>query len=336
LGVPDLITTSGLDAREGEALWQYAMGEIFVPVTIDRVTDHLVGGAIRSHSVGRLMVAEVTSTAQHIRRAESHISRADKAYFQVAVVAGGAGRVTQDDRQAELHAGDCVVYETVRPFEWHFDAEWDVWVFSFPVGSVQLDEGKRRSLTARQLDGRAGVTGVVSRFLLDLANNIEHLSHEQSERVVAQASDLVVTLLSGSLNGDDAIRGCVQRSLMLRIKDYIEQRLSDPALRPSDIASAVNISTRYLHKLFEEEHRTVSLYIRERRLEQARRALLDSRLEDRSISTIAYGCGFGDLSGFNRAFKDAFAVTPKEIRSASAAQQSHWGLKPLSAAETIG
>jgi AraC-like DNA-binding protein len=123
---------------------------------------------------------------------------------------------------------------------------------------------------------------------------------------------------------------------MLRIKDYIEQRLSDPALRPSDIASAVNISTRYLHKLFEEEHRTVSLYIRERRLEQARRALLDSRLEDRSISTIAYGCGFGDLSGFNRAFKDAFAVTPKEIRSASAAQQSHWGLKPLSAAETIG
>jgi AraC-like DNA-binding protein len=45
---------------------------------------------------------------------------------------------------------------------------------------------------------------------------------------------------------------------MLRIKDYIDQRLRDPKLGPAEIAAAVNISTRYLHKLFEGEHQTVS------------------------------------------------------------------------------
>jgi AraC-like DNA-binding protein len=313
----DLVTTSGLRAGEGEALWHYAMGEIFVPVTIDRVTEGSgVGGSIRSHSIGRMMVAEVTATGQHIRRTDTHITKADNEYFQIALVAGGVGRVTQDGRQAELRAGDLVAYETIRPFEWHFDDAWDVWVFSLPLGSVRLTESERRLLTARRLDGSEGITGVVSRFLLDLAGHSEHIETEQSEQVLAQVSDLVVTLLSGSIEGGDAVRGCVQRSLMARIKDYINQRLTDPALGPGEIASAVNISTRYLHKLFEAEHHTVSLYVKERRLERSRRDLLDPRLADRSISTIAFGCGFGDLSGFNRAFKDAYRMSPSEMRSA--------------------
>ena len=39
----------------------------------------------------------------------------------------------------------------------------------------------------------------------------------------------------------------------------------------------------------------------------------------RPISAIAYSCGFGDLSGFNRAFKEAYGVSPRELRNASAA-----------------
>jgi len=74
---------------------------------------------------------------------------------------------------------------------------------------------------------------------------------------------------------------------------------------------------RYLHKLFEADHQTVSPYIKGLRLDRARRDLLDPRLAGRPISTIAYACGFGDLSGFNRAFKQAYAVSPKELRNAS-------------------
>jgi AraC-like DNA-binding protein len=234
------------------------------------------------------------------------------------VVANGVCRVGQDGRQAELHPGDCAVYETIRPFEWHFEDEWDVWVFTFPLGAVLLSESERRLVTAQRLDGRSGLTGVVSRFLLDLGRNIDAVPAAQSERVIAQAGDLVVTLLSGSLDGGDPVRGAVQRSLMFRIKDYIDQRISDPNLDPSEIAAAVNVSTRYLHKLFQAERRSVSQYVKECRLERSRRDLLDPRLAHRSISAIAFGCGFGDLSGFNRAFKDAHGISPSEMRSGHA------------------
>ncbi len=319
--VTTVLSTDEYLPHEREAYWRHVMSDTFAPVTIREMAEGDVSGSIRANWVGRLMVADVQSTGQDIRRTPRQISEADNAYFQVALVASGIGRVSQDDRQAELHPGDCVLYETTRPFQWLFDSDWDVWVFSLPSGSVRLSEHERRLISARTLDGTAGLTGVVSRFLLDLARHSDDLSAEQSERALAHASDLVVTLLSDRLNDTTTVRGAVQRSLMLRVKDYIDQRLTDPTLGPAEIAAAVNISTRYLHKLFEAEHHTVSLYIKGLRLDRARRDLLDPRLAARPISAIAYACGFGDLSGFNRAFKDAYAVSPTELRNASANTQ---------------
>ena len=312
-----VLSTGDLLPNEREAFWRHVMSDTFAPVAIREMAEGDVTGSIRGHWVGRLLVTDVQSTGQDIRRTPRLISEADNSYFQVAVVASGIGRVSQDDRQAVLHPGDCVLYETTRPFQWLFHSDWDVWVFSLPSESVRLSDSERRLISARRLDGTAGLTGVVSRFLLDLARHSEGLPAEQSERVLAHASNLVVALLSGRLDDSTRVRGAVQRSLMLRIKDYIHQRLADPALGPAEIAAAVNISTRYLHKLFEADQHTVSLYIKGLRLDRARRDLLDPRFAGRPISAIAYACGFGDLSAFNRAFKEAYAVSPKELRNAS-------------------
>ena len=254
------------------------MSETFVPLTVGEVGGDRFEGFIRANWVGRLMIAEIVSTAQDIQRTERLIRRADAEYFQVAMVARGVGRVVQDGREALLRPGDCAAYETTRPFRWIFDDDWDAWVFTFPRESVRLSEAERRLLTARRLDGRAGITGVVSRFLLDLGRNSELLSGEQAERVLAHGTDLVMTLLSGMAGDSDAVRSSVQRSLMLRIKDHIDHRLADPGLCPDQIAAAANISTRYLHKLFAAEHRTVSEYIRGLRLDRCRGDLLDPRL----------------------------------------------------------
>ena len=73
--------------------------------------------------------------------------------------------------------------------------------------------------------------------------------------------DLVVALLSAWGDDSEVVRTSVQRSLMLRIKDYIDRRLADPTLGPAEIAAAVNISTRYLHRLFAAEDRSVGQYV---------------------------------------------------------------------------
>src|SRR5215467_480658 len=314
--VTKALTTDGLRPAEREAFWRLAMSG-FRPVTIAKVGDGTFEGSIRTNRIGRLLVAQVRSTAQDIRRTPRDIDPSEEEYFHVLLVASGVGRVSQDDRHAEFHPGDWVAFDSFRPVQLLFESDWDAYALVFPRESVQLSESERRLMTARRMDGSAGLTGVVSRFLLDLARTSEHVSAAQSEPALLQASDLVASLLSDYADPGEAVRGCLQRTLMLRIKDYIGQRLCDPGLGPPEIAAAANISVRYLHKLFEAEHRSVSQYIKGLRLERSRRELLDPRLAGRPIAAVAFDCGFGALSGFTRAFKDAYGTSLRHLRTAS-------------------
>jgi AraC-like DNA-binding protein len=313
--VTTIVSTEGLASSEREAFWRQALSETFVPMTVGQVTQDRFQGSIRSDWIGRLMVAEVASTAQDVQRTSREISRTDAAYLQIGMMGRGVGRVAQDGREAVLGPGDYAVFETTRPFRWTFDGDWEVGVLTLPRGSVGLSQAESRLPTARRLDGQAGITGVVSRFLRDLGRHADCLSGRQSERVLADVTDLVMALLGDWVDDSDAVRSSVQRSLMLRIKEYIDRRLADPTLGPAEIAAAVNISTRYLHMLFAAEQRSVGQYIRGLRLERCRRNLLDPRLADQPVATIAFGWGFGDLSGFNRAFRATFGATPRELRA---------------------
>ena len=179
------ITTEGLPNADREAFWRSAISDTFVPVTVGRVSERDLHGAIRSDSIGRMGVATLTGTPQSILRTPKQISRIDRRCLLVGFLASGVARVEQDDRQAAVRAGDCVVYEPGRPYEWFFDDDWDLRLFALPLGSVQLTESERRLVTARPLSGRTGLTGVVSRFLLDLARHSELLPSAQSERLIA-------------------------------------------------------------------------------------------------------------------------------------------------------
>lgn len=100
-------TTNEVQPDERQAFWRHVMSDTFAPVTIREMAEGDVAGSIRGHWVGRLLVTHVQSTGQDIRRTPRLISEADNAYFQVAVVASGIGRISQDGRQAVLRPGDC-------------------------------------------------------------------------------------------------------------------------------------------------------------------------------------------------------------------------------------
>jgi AraC-like DNA-binding protein len=70
-----------------------------------------------------------------------------------------------------------------------------------------------------------------------------------------------------------------------------------------------------VRKLFEEEGTTFTEFVLESRLAQALQMLSDPRLAGRTISSIAFSLGFGDLSYFNRTFRRRFGAAPSEMRT---------------------
>lgn len=105
-----------------------------------------------------------------------------------------------------------------------------------------------------------------------------------------------------------------------QIKAFIETGLSDATFDLGTVTARFGVTARQVQKLFQAENTTFSRYVLERRLDMAR--LRVSRQNNRSISSIAYEVGFGDLSYFNRVFRQHFGMTPSAMRNQSHAMVS--------------
>jgi len=95
--------------------------------------------------------------------------------------------------------------------------------------------------------------------------------------------------------------------------DVIRERFSDPALRLGDISAAVGLSAAYLDRVFKQSTGTsVSAHLRQVRVENAQRFLLDS---NDSVKVIAFNAGFARAASFDRAFRRITKCTPTEWRA---------------------
>jgi AraC-like DNA-binding protein len=79
------------------------------------------------------------------------------------------------------------------------------------------------------------------------------------------------------------------------------------------------VSVRYVQQIFEESGLTFTAYLTERRLTAAYKALRRRAPVDVPVSTIAFDCGFANVSHFNRSFRQRFGCTPSDVRNAARA-----------------
>lgn len=298
--------------------WRQAMSEAFVPLQVSATRSRSFTGALRTDRVGQLTVTSLKSSPQRIDRTPALIAGSDRELWQIALCRGGSLRLEQDERQVHLVPGDLVAYETARPFRWSFPEAWTATVFTLPRSAVPLTRGESRALTAQGVSGGAGVGGVISRLLRDVADNTANLALSDPNHVVDQLCILLLTLLrdtAGDTAGDTGRRPSTRYAQLRRINDHIEAHLRDPNLTPSSIAAATHISVRQLHALFADEPTSVAGHIRARRLRSCARDLLDPRLADVSVAAVAVHNGFGDIRGFERAFKATHGTTPGRYRA---------------------
>ncbi len=99
---------------------------------------------------------------------------------------------------------------------------------------------------------------------------------------------------------------------LTRILNLLHKRFADP-LHVKDLCAVGNMSERSLHRLFIRHlGESLSDYLGRLRIGRACMWLVET---ERPISVIAIDAGFSNLSNFNRRFRAARQMTPKEFRS---------------------
>ena len=100
-------------------------------------------------------------------------------------------------------------------------------------------------------------------------------------------------------------------SLVERIAIYIGQNYKNP-IKVAEIGEAVGLHPDYANAIFKKAFGcTLSDYITEERVSNAKRKLVAT---DKSITEIAFECGYNSISRFNEAFLKMNGCTPREFR----------------------
>jgi AraC-like DNA-binding protein len=136
--------------------------------------------------------------------------------------------------------------------------------------------------------------------------------------VVNHVYDLVALALGATRDAAATANGRGVRAARLHtIKTEILRSLNRHELSLGGLAARHGVTPRHVQMLFESDGTTFSRFLLEQRLARAHRMLSNPLLAARTISTIAYETGFGDLSHFNRAFRRRYGETPSDVRARS-------------------
>ncbi|MBE6701578.1 MAG: AraC family transcriptional regulator [Ruminococcaceae bacterium] len=101
--------------------------------------------------------------------------------------------------------------------------------------------------------------------------------------------------------------------IVQKVITLIEDNLSSDFTLTS-LALSQNVSPSYLSSLFKRETgKTISEFIREKRIDYAARLLKTTQLQ---VQTVALHCGIVDVQYFSKLFKKQMGKTPKEYREA--------------------
>jgi AraC-like DNA-binding protein len=249
------------------------------------------------------------------RRTRSIVSRDNDDLF-LFVNSGGTFAASQCGRQIEIAGGGAYLMSCS-----------DVGAFSWPGGMKLMAVRTRHKGVAELVRNVYDCVGrslapdndglrLLIRYLRAL-HGAEPLSTPEAQTLVTRhVQDLIALALGASGDSQEiaAARG-LRAARLKAMEALIERHLDNPELAPDAVARHLRISPRTVQRLFETEGTTFSGFVLKRRLARALAVLGDLRGNPARVADVALACGFGNVSYFNRAFRERYGATPTDIRN---------------------
>lgn len=277
--------------------------------------------------LGTAQLSRFAFSPLHSRRTPALIRRGDPEQYQLGLVTRGSAWYAQSGGEAQLRAGDMVLWDTSRPYESRSGLDGrgvEALVLQIPKADMPLVGRQVEPVLARTVDGGTGMGAVLSQFLLAVAGNAPGCRPEDLDRLGDMAVELAVSCLLQQLGADVEPPAATRAHVLLRrIDAFIDQNLADPDLTPRAVAEHHHISLRHLYTLFQgpapdPRGEGVAASIRRRRLERCRADLARPQLRHHPVHVIAARWGFPNAPAFSRAFRAAYGTTPQAYRAAAA------------------
>lgn len=246
-----------------------------------------------------------------LQATKPHISkRSNLSSYLFFLVRSGSGKLSYDNTEYLLHAGDCVFIDCRKPYS-HETSE-DLWSLSWVhfhgptaanIYQKYLERGGRPAFTPA--DGtqynvcfsQLYATASDSSFTRDMELN-------------TGLSRLLELLLADAWHPETGQTGA-KNTTLLEIKQYLDDHYAEK-ITLDDLARRYFVNKYYLTRIFKEQFGiSIMDYLQKVRITHAKNEL---RFTDKSAEQIGSECGIGDVCYFSRVFKKVEGISIREYR----------------------
>ncbi|GAA3593951.1 helix-turn-helix domain-containing protein [Klugiella xanthotipulae] len=297
----------------GLSRWRQTVNSLILPLAIESEHGDTFEAELTTRTVGDVRFFTVWAMPHTLTRGRPAYEMPPDPVYTITLQIEGSGTLEQQDTISTLRPGDFAIYDSTIPFRRVFTDESRTLIILFPQQFVSLPPRELAQIAGARISRDNGLGRIVSPFLLGIAANMDALTGTFGSTLTQSVIDMVSAAVLEARGQTTPTTTEVRHTLLVSVREYIMTRLRDPDLSPTTIARANFISTRRLHSLFQETGTTVSTWVRQRRLDMARRELADPSRQH-SIHEIAAGWGFADPSHFSKLFRATYGKSPREFR----------------------
>jgi AraC family transcriptional regulator, positive regulator of tynA and feaB len=307
------MTTDSVQPRERVEYWADLVTRHVTPMRIEPTGRSPLHGEVQAQVIGNVTVAEVAGYGINASHTRAEVANTISHLYAACVNLDGDARIKRRGEQITFQKGDVFITDSRHEFTLDLERPWRHLVVSLPThwmdsrvtrpellaGMVVRDHPLTRLWATHLADGFA----MASSFSPAAAT----LFARHSVELLAQAFDEVHY---DQPTPSDASRAAIY----LHACHLIALRFGDPNLGPNRIARDLRISTRSLARIFADHDETVMRRVFDERVSQAMKLLIAPEAAHRSITQIAFACGFNDSSHFGRVFAARVQLTPSQWR----------------------
>jgi AraC-like DNA-binding protein len=314
-------STQDFPAEQRLALLREMIGRRFLELDVEPISNQppYAEGALRALP-GLRMFSVYTLGLRLERRPEARTDGQD--WLCLLLVSAGRARVSGCGQEIVLEHGEATLLAAAEPFALTFPAAARAMIISVPTAALaprasEIDDALMRPIS-RDVEALKLLAAYLGFIKYELTLATDDLRHQAAGHV---SSLIALAVCPGDAAAEHHRARGVQVARLRAVKGDIIDNLGRSDLSVELMAARHGVTSRHLRRLFATEQTTFSDFVLGQRLARAHRLLSSPNRLNIQISAVAFECGFGDLSYFNRSFRRAYGASPSEVRDVGRREQ---------------
>jgi len=269
---------------------------------------------VDARTIGGLFASRWASTGAWVYRNDAEIARSPASFYMTHIqLDGHMSMSVGHDREAVL-PGDISFADSLRPLELGSSRPLQCLAVLVPKEAIDVRLARPDALHGTVIRRNRPLARILTRYVLNSYQSAHNLTPAASALVAAHTIEFIAEAIGEDSASAPALTEARRDALFMQACRMIDLECGSPALTSERIAGVLGISTRLLQRIFAAQGETVMGRIFARRVGYAAKVLATPEARHRSITEIAFACGFSDSAHFTRAFAARMHMPPCEWR----------------------